>query len=173
LLMKGQIRRRDVLRGIGVTAMAGALAGCSTETQSGGDGGDGGSDGGDGGSDGGDGGVPSDVSDYLSDANGFDDTIVDATGESGPTVDVGAGDQGLAFGPAAIRISTGTTVTWEWTGEGGGHNVVHEGGEFTSGDEYVSEAGHTYEYTFEESGNYTYYCTPHQGLGMLGAVVVE
>ena len=170
--MKGQIGRRDVLRGIGVTAMAGVLAGCSTETQNGGDGGDGG--GGDGGGDGGGGSVPSEVDDYLSDANGYDGSISDMTGESNPTVDVGAGDQGLAFGPAAIRVSTGTTVTWEWTGEGGGHNVVADDDTFSSGDsDYVSEAGHTYEYTFESAGNYMYYCVPHQGLGMLGAVVVE
>jgi len=170
--MKGQIGRRDVLRGIGVTAMAGVLAGCSTETQNGG-GGDGGSDGGDGGNGGG-GGVPSEVDSYLSDANGYDGSIADRTGESNPTVMVGAGDQGLAFDPAAIRVSTGTTVTWEWTGEGGGHNVVSDDGTFSSGDsDYVSEAGYTYEYTFESAGNYTYYCVPHQGLGMLGAVVVE
>jgi halocyanin-like protein len=175
--MKGQIRRRDVLRGIGATAMAGALAGCSTETQNdGGDGGDGGdtaTSGGDGG-DGGSGSVPSEVDSYLSDANLYDGSIADMTGGSNPTVEVGAGEQGYAFDSAAIRVSTGTTVTWEWTGEGGGHNVVHDGGEFTSGEgDYVSEAGHTYEYTFEETGNYLYYCTPHQGLGMLGAVVVE
>jgi len=165
--MNGQIRRRDVLRGIGVTAMAGALAGCSTETQN--DGGDGGGDGGDGGG----GEVPSEVDDYLSDANLYDGSIADMTGESNPTVMVGAGDQGYAFDPPAIRVSTGTTVTWEWTGSGGGHNVVHDGDEFSSGDEYISEAGHTYEYTFEETDNYLYYCVPHESLGMLGAVVVE
>jgi len=171
--MNRQIRRRDVLRGIGATAMAGALAGCSTETQN--DGGDGGGDGASDGGDGGSGGeVPSEVDDYLSDANLYDGSIADMTGESNPTVEVGAGEQGYAFDPPAIRVSTGTTVTWEWTGTGGGHNVVHDGGEFTSGEsDYVSEAGYTYEYTFENTGNYLYYCTPHQGLGMLGAVVVE
>jgi len=113
------------------------------------------------------------VDDYLSYANGYDGSIEDMTDSDNPTVQVGSGEQGYGFSPAAIRVSTGTTVTWEWTGQGGGHNVVAEDGTFTSGEDYVSEEGHTYEYTFEESGNYTYYCTPHQGLGMLGAVVVE
>ncbi|MEF8851591.1 MAG: halocyanin domain-containing protein [Haloarculaceae archaeon] len=176
--MKGQIGRRDVLRGIGVAAMAGALAGCSTETQSGGDGGDDGGDGGGdgGGSDGGDGGsgdLPSDVSEYLSDANLYDGSIADVTDSDSVTVMVGAGDQGYAFDPAAIRVSTGTTVTWEWTGAGGGHNVVANDDTFSSGDEYVSEAGYTYEYTFESSGTHAYHCVPHEALGMKGAVVVE
>ena len=171
--MKEQKRRRDVLRGIGATVMAGAIAGCSTDTQDGGDGSNGDGSDGDGGNSGDDGGVPSDVDEYLSDANGYDGSIEDATGEDNPTVMVGAGEQGYAFDPAAIRVSTGTTVTWEWTGNGGEHNVVAEDETFTSGDDYVSEEGHTYEYAFEESGNYPYRCVPHQSLGMLGAVVVE
>jgi hypothetical protein len=38
----------------------------------------------------------------------------------------------------------------------------------------VSEAGTTYEYTFSEDevGITKYYCSPHQSLGMLGAVAV-
>jgi len=167
-----QRRRLLVLSGIAGTTL---LAGCS-----GGGGGDGGGDGdtgGDGsdgdGSDGGDGdgNVPSEVDDYLSGAQNYDGSVSDATGEDNPTVDVGAGS-GLAFGPAAIRVSTGTTVTWEWTGQGGGHNVIAEDETFDSG-EAVSEEGTTFEYTFEETGNYLYYCDPHKVSGMKGAVIVE
>jgi len=171
--MTDRTSRRTLIRGIGAAATVGVLAGCSTDTQGdGGDGGDGGSDGG--GSDGGgsDTSVPSAVDDYLSGAQNYDGEAADETGTDSPTVNVGAGN-GLAFGPAAVRVSSGTTVTWEWTGEGGGHNVVHQDGEFSSGDEFVSEEGHTYEYTFEESGNYLYYCEPHQASGMKGAVIVE
>jgi halocyanin-like protein len=163
------VDRRTVLRGVGAAAAAGMLAGCS-----GGDGGDG-SDGGDGGdgSDGGDGGsgggVPSEVESYLSEAKGYDGSIADETGSSSVTVDVGAGS-GLAFAPAAVRVGTGTTVTWEWTGQGGAHNVVAEDGAFDSGE--TMNTG-TFEHTFEESGIYTYYCTPHKGVGMKGAIVVE
>lgn len=150
-------RRRFVLA-TGATIAASTLAGCGSDGGNGGNGGDGGND------------VPQEIDDYLSDANEYDGSIADQTGEDEVTVDVGGGN-GLAFTPPAIRIDSGTTVTWEWTGEGGTHNVVHEDGEFES--ELYSEAGATFEHAFEEAGNYRYYCNPHRGSGMLGGVVVE
>ena len=155
--------RRTVLRGAGALAVSGVLAGC------GGGGGDNGNGGGDGDGDG----VPSEVSSYLDGANNFDGSVVDETDTDSVTVMVGAGSANLAFDPAAVRVSTGTTVTWEWTGNGGGHNVVAEDGTFKSGDEFVSEAGFTDDHTFEEAGNYNYYCAPHKGSGMKAAVIVE
>jgi halocyanin-like protein len=143
----------------------------------GGSGGDGGSDGSDSGSggDGGSGGsVPSAVSEYLSDVGNFDGSLADETGSSSVTVQVGTQANGGAygFGPAAIRVSSGTTVTWEWTGKGASHNVVAEdGASFES--ELVTEEGHTFEHTFDSTGVVTYFCTPHKALGMKGAVVVE
>jgi len=103
------------------------------------------------------------------------DGVVDMTGQDEVTVEVGTEANGgfYGFGPAAVRISPGTTVVWEWTGEGGGHNVVAEDGTFSSGQDYVSEAGYTYEYTFESEGTYQYVCVPHETLGMKGAVVVS
>jgi hypothetical protein len=66
-------------------------------------------------------------------------------------------------------------VTFEWTGEGGGHNVVGDSGpasdSLNSGDP-VSEGGTTYEFTFENGGITNYYCDPHLSLGMKGAVAV-
>ncbi|WP_302080386.1 halocyanin domain-containing protein [Salinibaculum rarum] len=149
------VDRRTVLRGAGALAVSGVLAGCG------------------GGSDNSGGDVPSEVGDYLDGANNYDGSATDETDADSVTVMVGAGSNNFAFDPAAIRISTGTTVTWEWTGNGGGHNVVAEDETFTSGDEYVSEEGYTYNYTFEETGNYNYYCQPHKGAGMKGAVIVE
>jgi halocyanin-like protein len=111
------------------------------------------------------------VDDYLSDANNYDGTITDATGVSEVSVAVGAGD-GFAFGPAAVRVDSDTTIVWEWTGSGGLHNVVEEDDAFDSGD---PESGRdiTFEHTFSETGVYLYYCDPHRSLGMKGAVVVE
>lgn len=152
-LLDDTIDRRTVLRGVGTVAVTGMLAGCG-----------GGSDGGGGGS----GDVPSEVSDYISGANNYDG-VADKTGSDSVTVKVGAGN-GLAFGPAAVRVSTGTTVTWEWTGNGGSHNVVAKDGSFDSGD-YKSSG--TFEHTFDEAGNYLYYCEPHRASGMKGAVIVE
>ncbi|AFK19875.1 halocyanin domain-containing protein [Haloferax mediterranei ATCC 33500] len=101
------------------------------------------------------------------------DGVVDKTGSDTVTVDVGVEANGGAFGfgPAAIRVSKGTTVAWEWTGDGGSHNVVETDGAFES--EMVGDSGHTFEHTFEEAGTFTYSCVPHETLGMKGAVVVE
>lgn len=99
--------------------------------------------------------------------------IVDETGASSVTVSVGPPDVSggpLVFGPAAIRVDPGTTVTWEWTGEGGNHNVVASDGTFES--ELTDEAGFTFDYTFEDPGVYRYYCSPHKAVGMRGAVIV-
>ena len=101
------------------------------------------------------------------------DGVVDRTGSDAVTVEVGveANQGAFGYGPAAVRIAPGTTVTWEWTGEGGSHDVVESDGAFES--ELVGEAGHTFEHTFESESTYTYYCTPHESLGMKGVVVVE
>jgi halocyanin-like protein len=183
--MNDKLGRRTLIRGIGAAATAGVLAGCSTDTRE--DGGDGEmtdgemtdsemtdgemTDGETTESGGGD--VPAEVDDYLSEGNAnlYEGEIVDETGTDNPTVMVGAGE-GFAFDPPAIRVSSGTTVTWEWTGAGGNHNVVENDGEFDSG-ETIDEEGYTFEHTFKESGNFTYVCEPHEVAGMLGAVVVE
>jgi halocyanin-like protein len=111
---------------------------------------------------------------YLSDAE-WDGTTVDGTAMDNVVVNVGAGQQGLQYGPAAIYIEPGTTLTWTWTGNGGGHNVQHEAdNQVFAQEELVEEPGHTYEFTFEEShtGAHQYFCTPHKALGMKGVVVV-
>lgn len=152
------LSRRHFVRGTGAAIVVGTLAGCT-----GGDGGDGGGEA-----------TPSQqVEDYLSDANNYDGTLSDQTGESEVTIDVGAGN-GLAFGPAAVRIDTGTTVVWEWTGQGGAHNVVSaddSDSEFRSGDA-TSESGNTFEQSFDSTGTQLYYCEPHRAQGMRGAIEV-
>lgn len=113
-------------------------------------------------------------------APNYDGTIVDQREEDTVQVEVGAGDEGLAFEPAAVAVSTGTTVRWEWTGEGGAHNVTADPDnqigeseyEFSSGDP-VDEESETYEQTFDDSGTALYHCEPHLSVGMKGAVVVE
>lgn len=110
---------------------------------------------------------------YISNADGG---YEDHRGESEVTVEVGASGNGgnLAFSPAGIWIDPGTTVIWEWTGEGGGHNVEAVDGPAGLSSETVSEAGFTYEFTFTEdhTGITNYECTPHASLSMLGSVAV-
>jgi halocyanin-like protein len=117
--------------------------------------------------------VPEAVDTYLNDneANGYDGSLTDRTGESEVTIEVGAGN-GLSFGPAAVRVDPGTTIIWEWTGNGGGHNVNVNEGPTSFKSETISEAGFTFSQTLEQEGNYLYECTPHNSLGMHGAIVV-
>jgi halocyanin-like protein len=99
--------------------------------------------------------------------------VADATGQDEVTITVGAQGNGGNFGfdPAAVQVDPGTTVVWEWNGEGGQHNVVaEEGGEFES--ELVAEAGFTFEQTLDSEGVVKYFCQPHRALGMKGVVVV-
>ena len=111
---------------------------------------------------------------FLDQVGNFDGSTVDATGQDTVTVEVGVQANGGAFGfgPPAVHVDNGATVQWEWTGEGGGHNVVSAPeGPLDSGGA-TSSAGVNYEHTFEEDGIYTYVCVPHEGLNMKGAVVV-
>ena len=111
---------------------------------------------------------------YLSDANGYAEAdTVDARGQDSVTVDVGAGGDGYAFDPATVWVSPGTTITWEWTGEGGGHNVVTNDGPAALDSGSPQESG-TYEYDFTEddAGLTAYKCVPHEGQGMRGGVAV-
>ena len=89
------------------------------------------------------------------------------------TVTVGGeANNGWSFAPPAIHVDNGTEVVWEWSGEGGAHNVVaEEGADFSSGSP-VAEAGTTYSHTFESDGIVTYFCEPHLSVGMKAAVVV-
>lgn len=151
--------RRTLLRAAGALSI-GALAGCT---------------------DGGGGGEEADYEtvseeeepDYdgwLDAAESYDGTA-DFRGEGEVTVMVGTGSRGYSFSPAAIMVDPNTTVTWEWTGAGGGHNVEEENGEYESPIE--TEEGHEFEHVFEESGISRYTCIPHDQQGMRGAVAVE
>lgn len=114
---------------------------------------------------------------FVEQAPNFEST--DMRGEEEVTVAVGAGD-GLQFDPAAIWVDPGTTVIWEWTGEGGQHNVMADPDE-SEGEAAPLEAplqqeeGATYEFEFtdEHDGSITaYYCEPHLGQNMIGGVAV-
>ncbi|MFB6096807.1 MAG: halocyanin domain-containing protein [Haloferacaceae archaeon] len=107
---------------------------------------------------------------------GVDGGYKDLRGNGEVTVQVGADGNGgaYAFAPAGIWVDEGTTVKWEWTGEGGAHNVVGNSGpasDMNSGSP-TAEQGVHFEHTFESGGITEYYCNPHQGLGMKGAVAV-
>lgn len=145
--------RRTFLHGAGSIAIASVIAGCTTGgSSSSGNGGNG----------------PTSVDEWLSETENYDGTITDQTGTKSVTVEVGPGQSELTFAPAAIEISPETTVTWKWIG-GGSHNVVATDGQFDSG---APESSGSFEYSFETTGTFYYYCDPHRSMGMKGAVVV-
>jgi len=112
------------------------------------------------------------LADWFANVDNYTE-VVNRRGLSTVTVAVGAAGNGggFAYDPPAIRIDQGATVTWEWTGEGGSHDVVAVDETFAS--DLVTSAGHTFTHTSDEPGTFRYYCTPHRALGMKGAVVVE
>lgn len=68
------------------------------------------------------------------------------------------------FGPAAVQIEPGQTVTWTWTGQED-HNVVGDG------IESPTQSTGTFAHTFADPGVYDYECTLH--FFMRGEVIVQ
>lgn len=106
--------------------------------------------------------------------NGNLGTYEDARGREEVTVLVGADDDGLAFDATQLWVDPGTTVTWEWTGQGGGHNVETVEGPAELGSEVTDEEGFTYSYevTEDDEGITHYYCAPHDAVGMHAGLAV-
>lgn len=71
------------------------------------------------------------------------------------------------FAPADVTITAGDTV--RWTNTAGNHNVVFDDGSFSRP---VEGATWTTDRTFTTAGTFSYYCMPHQGIGMTGVVRV-
>ena len=112
---------------------------------------------------------------WMQDVPNYEATL-DYTGREAVAVAVGVGENGILFDPPAILVDPGTTVTWEWTGKGGQHNVVHqpegEDSDPAFESELKEEEGATFEQTFEEEITFRYYCNPRRGAGMKGVVAV-
>ncbi|MFC5277788.1 halocyanin domain-containing protein [Halorubrum rubrum] len=114
------------------------------------------------------------VDEWLVDTNGYDGDIADRRDEDLVEIATGADGNGghLAFEPHAAKVSTGTTVRWAWTGEGGGHDVVFEDADIRT-ESIAVDPGVHFEHTFNETGVFRYACRPHRDLGHRGAIVVE
>ncbi|WP_238992143.1 halocyanin domain-containing protein [Halorubrum distributum] len=88
-----------------------------------------------------------------------------------PTVYLGMSNTN-SFSLPAIKVTPETTVTWEWISDDVEYNVVATDGTFDSG-QPLSEAGETFEHTFDAEGTYKYVSEPYADAGMQGVVVVD
>ena len=74
----------------------------------------------------------------------------------------------MVFSEEIVRIGIGDTVTWVPTNKG--HNV--EMVSSPNNMKFKSKNNKETSITFEQSGIYYYWCTPHKGMGMIGLVLV-
>ena len=147
----GGIDRRTFLRATGGAAVASAAIGTTTGSATAAPG--------------------DDLSSWFEGVSNYDG-VADRRGNDRVYVRVGAPGNGggFAFEPAAIQVDPGTTVVWEWTGEGGAHNVADTDDAY--GSKLLSDAGATFEHVFGETVVSKYVCVPHESMGMKGAVIV-
>ncbi len=101
------------------------------------------------------------------------------------TVKMGADSGALQFVPSNLTIQPGDTVKWEMN-KLAPHNVVFDASgvpnkssalaKDLSHDKLLFSPGEGYASTFPKdspSGEYSYYCQPHRGAGMVGKIIVE
>jgi plastocyanin len=86
-----------------------------------------------------------------------------AAAPAGPTVTI----DNFVFGPAALTVEVGTTVTWV-NHDDVPHTVVADDRSFKS---KVIDSDETFAFTFTRPGQYGYFCSLHPH--MLGKVVVK
>lgn len=77
--------------------------------------------------------------------------------------------EGYKYSPEKITVKKGTTVTWE-NFDLAPHTVTVEDGIGSGPDSKLFGKGEKFTYTFNEVGNFPYYCKPHPY--MKGEVVV-
>ena len=88
-------------------------------------------------------------------------------------VDVMMGANGnLVFEPAEVTIAAGESVHFV-NNMLPPHNVVVEDHPEISHEGLAMMPGEEFDVTFAEAGDYTYWCGPHKGAGMIGTVHVE
>ncbi|WP_226479452.1 plastocyanin/azurin family copper-binding protein [Natrinema amylolyticum] len=98
--------------------------------------------------------------------------------EREPSQIVEVAPDGFQFDPESFEIEAGDTVHWIWMDSG--HNLRvrskpagsdWEGTPGTASDTY--DEGYEHGHTFDEPGEYQYFCAPHQTLGLEGTFTVR
>jgi len=100
--------------------------------------------------------------------------FMSASPASADTVTVYMGSNGgqLVFDPKVVTIKVGDTVKWV-NNKAFPHNVVFDGHAELSHKKLAQKPKAELESTFNEAGEFSYYCSPHRGAGMQGKVIVE
>jgi plastocyanin len=91
--------------------------------------------------------------------------LIASTDQPSSTADVKIDN--FSFGPQALTVAVGTTVTWT-NRDDIPHTVVSTDGVFKS---KVRDTDEKFSYTFSKAGTYPYFCTIHPK--MTGQVVVH
>eukprot|EP00270_Netrium_digitus_P007568 TRINITY_DN220_c0_g1_i1.p1 TRINITY_DN220_c0_g1~~TRINITY_DN220_c0_g1_i1.p1 ORF type:complete len:161 (-),score=26.40 TRINITY_DN220_c0_g1_i1:154-636(-) len=108
-------------------------------------------------------------------------TLLLATGSANAlTVKMGGDDGSLAFVPKSATVAAGESITFV-NNAGFPHNVVFDEDEVPEGvnadaishEDYFNAPGDSYTITLDAAGEYSYYCEPHQGAGMVGKLTVS
>ncbi|KAL5557796.1 hypothetical protein UlMin_034007 [Ulmus minor] len=95
---------------------------------------------------------------------------------------LGSSDGGLVFEPSSFSVSSGEKIVFK-NNAGFPHNIVFDEDEVPGGvdvskismsdEDLLNAPGETYAVTLTEKGSYSFYCSPHQGAGMVGKVTVN
>ena len=87
------------------------------------------------------------------------------------TVTVDGFGSNIRFVPETLTINEGDSVRFLWSGQLLPHNAIEVNEVFNSGDA-MRNVDYTYNFTYNQSGVYEFYCEPHRDLGMLGEITV-
>ncbi|MBD2188920.1 plastocyanin [Pseudanabaena mucicola] len=88
------------------------------------------------------------------------------------TVKMGSDGGQLVFDPKVVTIKAGDTVKWV-NNKAFPHNIVFDGHDELSHKKLAQKPKAELESTFNEVGEFSYYCSPHRGAGMQGKVIVQ
>lgn len=101
------------------------------------------------------------------------------------TVKMGSDNGNLVFQPATITVKHGDVVQWV-NNKLSPHNVMFDGKKMPAEEAQMAptfshpqlmiKPGETYELAIPESlalGEYSYFCAPHRGAGMVAKIIVE
>ncbi|KAH7847034.1 hypothetical protein Vadar_021118 [Vaccinium darrowii] len=97
-------------------------------------------------------------------------------------VNLGSSDGNLVFEPKTFSVAPGEKIVFK-NNAGFPHNVVFDEDEVPPGvdagkismseEDLLNGPGEVYSVTLTEKGTYSFYCSPHQGAGMVGKVTVN